>query len=61
MIDEPREATMKKTSRPKRKRAPRGARATRDLLCLLATYDTYGRGAPWPGCLRRLAALRAVR
>ncbi len=46
---------MKKTSRPKRKRAPR------DLLCLLATYDTYGRGAPWPGCLRRLAALRVVR
>ncbi len=52
---------MKKTSRPKRKRAPRGARATRDLLCLLATYDTYGRGAPWPGCLRRLAARRVVR
>ena len=52
---------MKNTFRPKRKQAPRGTRATRDLLCLLASYDAYGRSAPWPGCLRRLAAGRAVR
>jgi hypothetical protein len=31
------------------------ARATRDLLCLLASYDVYGSGAAWPGCLDRLA------
>jgi hypothetical protein len=31
------------------------ARATRDLLCLLASYDAYGSGAAWPLCLGRLA------
>jgi len=32
-----------------------GARATRDLLCLLASYDAYGSGASWPLCLGQLA------
>ncbi len=48
-------------SRPKQRQPRRVARATQDLLCLLASYDAYGRGAAWSGCLRRLAAGRAVR
>lgn len=30
-------------------------RSTKDLLCLLASYDVYGTGSPWPRCLDRLA------
>ncbi len=33
-------------------------RATAELLCLLATYEVYGTGLGWSGCLRALAENR---
>jgi len=35
--------------------------STADLICLLATYESYGIGPAWSGCLRALAARGAGR
>ncbi len=44
---------------PKREqRRTRAPRATAELLGLLATYEAYGTGLGWSGCLRALAEKR---
>ena len=48
MIDERMEATMNGDTQD--------PQSTAELLCLLATYEAYGTGLTWSGCLRALAA-----
>ena len=37
------------------KRPAESGQAVETLLCLLASYETYGTGQVWPSCLRRLS------
>jgi hypothetical protein len=56
IIDERAEATMNSDIRNGQKRPVKAPQSTAELLCLLATYEAYGTGLAWSGCLRALVA-----
>ena len=54
MIDKIMEATMNEVKPKKPGKRAKAQRSTAELLCLLATYEAYGRGIAKPGCLHAL-------
>ena len=55
MIDKTTEGIMNGDNPTRPKRRAEAPRSTAELLCLLATYEAYGTGLGWSGCLRTLA------
>ncbi len=55
MIHRKMEVTMKSDIPKRPGQRAKAARTTAELLCLLATYEAYGKGLACSGCLRVLA------
>ena len=56
MIDEKTEVTMNSDTPTAPKQRDEALQTTAELLCLLASYEAYGTGLGWSGCLGELAA-----